>query len=102
MNKDETWAARRSIHFLSRSPPSSRRGSAEADQSGINPEGDPVDDDDDHVDGDNGLYEAFERGLSVRHSEHEKEYIDSLKEVERVGVLREGEGEVWRCCYAMP
>jgi hypothetical protein len=49
-----------------------------------------------------GLFEAFEEGLFRRHTEHEKQYIESLKDVERVGVVREGEAEVWKMVYSMP
>ena len=96
----ELWAGRRSLHFVARpsasgSANASRRGSA----AGLNPEVGDADEEDEQGD---GLFEAFEQGLFERHSENEKEYIESLREVSRVGVICEGESEVWKCVYTMP
>jgi len=92
VHKDELWAGRRSLHFI----PRVRRASLTGVDIG------EAEEEEELERNGGGLFEAFEEGLFKRHTEHEKQYIESLKEVERVGVVREGEAEVWKMVYSMP
>jgi len=92
VHKDELWAGRRSLHFI----PRVRRASLTGVDIG------EAEEEEELERNGGGLFEAFEEGLLRRHTEHEKQYIESLKEVERVGVVREGEAEVWKMVYSMP
>ncbi|KAK4058338.1 hypothetical protein OIO90_000496 [Microbotryomycetes sp. JL221] len=44
-------------------------------------------------------YDRFKQGLLIDHTPHEKQYIEALKHVEKLGETAAGEVEVWRTCW---
>ncbi|KAK4050075.1 hypothetical protein OIV83_003645 [Microbotryomycetes sp. JL201] len=46
-------------------------------------------------------YDVWKRGLLVNHTENEKAYIESLKHVEQLQQIANGELELWRAAYHM-
>lgn len=101
----EVWVGRRSTHYLSHHHPSnsttihdteigemkvvspslstSRRSSLTSSWEG-------------------SIFEAFQAGMFKDHTLHEKEYIESLKEVELLETHTPNEAEIYRVAYSMP
>jgi len=110
----ETWAGRRSVHYLPWAHASHHVDDDEAEEEAIvSPISSGSRNGSDAgttslrsgsgSDQPRGLFEAFEQGLRVNHAVNEQEYIESLKTVERVGEIRgDGECEIWRVGYQMP
>ena len=110
----ETWAGRRSVHYLPWVHPSHHVDDEEAEEDVIvSPTASGSRSGSDAGGGSTrsgsgsdqprGLFEAFEQGLRVNHAVNEQEYIESLKMVEKVGEIKgDGECEVWRVGYQMP